>query len=115
MDATVVIVNVVGWIGMGLLIGAYGLVTAGKILGTSLQFQLMNLFGGAALMVNSAYYSAWPSAVLNMVWVVIGVVGLVRSGHAKERGELLDAVDEPWSGTGPAAVRVDGEDPHPVG
>lgn len=114
MDPTVVLVNVVGWVGMALLIGAYGLVTAGRILGTSLRFQLMNLVGGAALMVNSAYYGAWPSAVLNMVWVVIGVVGLARSGRAKERRELLDPVDEPRSGSGPQAIRVDGEDPNVV-
>ncbi len=79
MDATVVIVNVVGWIGMALLISAYALVTTGRLLGPSLTFQLMNLFGGAFLMINSAYYGAWPSAGLNLVWVVIGVVGLARA------------------------------------
>lgn len=79
MDATVIAVNVVGWIGMALLIGAYVLVTVGRITGPSLTFQLMNLFGGGLLMVNSAYYSAWPSAALNAVWIVIGVVGLARA------------------------------------
>src|SRR3954447_9678193 len=79
VDATLVIVNVVGWIGMALLIGAYALVTAGRLQGPGLTFQLMNLVGGAFLMVNSAYYGAWPSAALNVVWVVIGVVGLVRA------------------------------------
>lgn len=79
MDVTVVIVNVVGWLGMALLIGAYALVTAGRIHGTGLPFQLMNLFGGAFLMVNSAWYGAWPSAALNLVWVVIGVIGLARA------------------------------------
>ena len=79
MDATVVIVNVVGWIGMALLISAYGLVTAGRLRGPGLVFQMMNLVGGGSLMVNSAYYSAWPSAALNLVWVVIGVVGLTRA------------------------------------
>jgi hypothetical protein len=79
VDATVVIVNVVGWIGMALLISAYGLVTAGRLHGPGLQFQLMNLFGGFFLMVNSAYYGAWPSAALNLVWVVIGAVGLTRA------------------------------------
>jgi hypothetical protein len=39
----------------------------------------MNLFGGGFLMVNSAYYGAWPSAALNLVWVVIGLVGLTRA------------------------------------
>ena len=79
MDLTVIVINVVGWLGMGLLIGAYALVTAGRVTGTSLPFQLMNLFGGAFLMVNSAWYGAWPSAVLNLVWVVIGTVGLTRA------------------------------------
>jgi hypothetical protein len=48
-------------------------------------------------MVNSAYYGAWPSAVLNLVWVVIGTVGLLRaalrSGGVQDRGQLLDPVD----------------------
>lgn len=96
MELTVIVVNVVGWIGMALLIGAYALVTASRLTGTSLAFQLMNLFGGAFLMVNSAYYGAWPSAALNLVWVVIGILGLaraVRSGRVQQRGELLDPVD----------------------
>ena len=42
---TTVLIDVAGWIGMALLIGAYALVTAGRILGTSLLFQLMNLVG----------------------------------------------------------------------
>jgi len=79
VDATVIIVNVVGWIGMACLIGAYVLVTLGRISGPGLTFQAMNLVGGGFLMVNSAYYGAWPSAALNMVWVVIGVVGLLRA------------------------------------
>jgi hypothetical protein len=98
VDATVLVVNVLGWVGMVLLIGAYALVTAGRIRGTGLVFQLMNLFGGGLLMVNSAYYGAWPSAVLNLVWVVIGTVGLARaalgrSGRVQDRGQLLDPVD----------------------
>jgi hypothetical protein len=79
VDLTVILVNVVGWIGMALLISAYALVTTGRILGPSLTFQLMNLVGGGSLMVNSAYYGAWPSAALNLVWVVIGLVGLTRA------------------------------------
>jgi len=31
------------------------------------------------LMVNTAYYSAWPSAVLNLVWFGIGLAGLIQS------------------------------------
>jgi hypothetical protein len=79
VDATVIVINVIGWAGMASLIGAYALVTAGKVQGTSLIFQLMNLFGGLFLMLNSAYYGAWPSVGLNVVWVIVGTVGLVRA------------------------------------
>lgn len=85
MDATVVIVNVVGWLGMGLLVGAYALVTMGRLRGPGRPFQLMNLFGGAFLMVNTAYYGAWPSTALNAVWFVIGTVGLTRAALARPR------------------------------
>ena len=74
-----IVINVVGWLGMALLVGAYVLVTAGKVQGTGLLFQLMNLAGGLFLMLNSAYYGAWPSAGLNVVWVLVGTVGLVRA------------------------------------
>ena len=79
VDPTVVLINVIGWIGMALLISAYALVTASRIPATGLAFQLMNLFGGGFLM-NSAWYGAWPSAALNLVWVCIGTVGLTRAG-----------------------------------
>ncbi|KQW48902.1 hypothetical protein ASC77_09285 [Nocardioides sp. Root1257] len=87
VDATVLVVNVLGWLGMALLIGAYALVTASRIHATGLVFQLMNLFGGGFLMVNSAYYGAWPSAVLNLVWVGIGTVGLARAAVGR-RGTI---------------------------
>lgn len=79
MEFTVIAVNVVGWLGMVLLIGAYVLVTAGRLPGTSSLFQLMNLSGGLFLMVNSAYYTAWPSVGLNLVWIVVGCAGLIRA------------------------------------
>lgn len=82
---TVVLINVVGWTGMALLIGAYLLVTMGRLTGTGRLFQLMNLFGGFFLMLNSAYYSAWPSAALNLVWLFVGIFGLVNLRRRSRR------------------------------
>lgn len=80
MDTTLLLINTVGWIGMLLLVGAYSLVTAGVLPGTGRRFQLMNFVGGGFLMINSAYFGAWPSAVLNAIWVVIGAIGLLHAG-----------------------------------
>ena len=77
MDASEVGINVIGWVGTGLLLGAYALLTTGR-LAAGRRFQLMNLVGGVFLLANTAYYGAWPSAGLNLVWVIIGTLGLLR-------------------------------------
>ncbi|MCW2765365.1 MAG: putative rane protein [Nocardioides sp.] len=75
-------INVIGWTGTVLLVGAYGMLTANRLSGTGALFQLMNLVGGLFLMLNSAYYGAWPSVGLNVVWLAIGIVGLLRASSA---------------------------------
>ncbi len=77
-------INVMGWLGTGLLLAAYALLTTAR-LSAGATFQTMNLFGGFFLLVNSAYYGAWPSAGLNLVWVVIGTSGLLRPRLASRR------------------------------
>ena len=78
-----IFVSVIGWIGTVLLLGAYGLLTARRVSAGGLLYQGMNLVGSVALMINSAYYSAWPSAALNLVWLAIGVAGLVHARRAQ--------------------------------
>jgi hypothetical protein len=80
MDVTI---TVVGWLGAALLLLAYGLTSAGRLPPEGWRFQTLNLAGAAALTVNSAYHSAWPSAALNVVWIVIGAVALGRSRQAR--------------------------------
>ncbi|GII90094.1 CBU_0592 family membrane protein [Sinosporangium siamense] len=68
------LIDIIGWVGAGLMLIAYGLVSASKLRGDGLTYQTMNLIGAVALMINTAYLSAWPSATLNLVWMGIGAV-----------------------------------------
>lgn len=70
------IITVLGWLGAAALLLAYGLVSAGRLAAGGAVFQLLNLAGGIALAINSAYHGAWPSAALNIVWIGIGVASL---------------------------------------
>ena len=38
----------------------------------------MNVFGAAGFIVNGWWHGALPSAVLNVIWMLIGGVGLWR-------------------------------------
>jgi hypothetical protein len=71
-------IEVVGWIAALLILTAYGLLSAGKMDGKSVVYQLMNVVGAVGFVINTGYHGAIPSAVLNVIWVGIGVVALTR-------------------------------------
>lgn len=69
-------VEVVGWAGALLIIGAYALLSAGRLKSQSLLYHLMNILGAAGFVVNSGWNGALPSAALNVVWIGIGSYAL---------------------------------------
>ena len=77
--------ELVGWVGGALILTAYGMLTAGKLDAKSPAYQWMNVVGAAGFIANSGWNGAWPSAVLNIIWVGIGVVALIRIFAKRER------------------------------
>ena len=73
-----ILMEVVGWIGATLILAGYGLLTAGRLTAKSPAYQWMNVVGALGFIANSAWNGAWPSAVLNIIWVGIGVVALIN-------------------------------------
>ena len=69
-------VEVIGWAGAALLLGAYDLLSAGKVRSESVSYQLMNVLGSAGFIVNSGWNGALPSAAMNVIWMGIGVYAL---------------------------------------
>lgn len=66
-------IEVIGWIGAALILGAYALLSAGRLRADSLTYHLMNILGAAGFVVNSGWNGAFPSAAMNVVWILIGV------------------------------------------
>ena len=60
-----------------LVLGAYILVTVGRLTGRSPLFQWMNLIGAAGFLVNGWWHGALPSATLNLIWMLIAAGALV--------------------------------------
>ena len=65
-----------GWIGALCAVSAYGAVTAKRISSDSAMFQGLNLVGAAMLCVSAYSHGAWPSAIVNVVWIGIGIFAL---------------------------------------
>jgi len=71
-------IDVIGWIGSVEVILAYGLNSYQKIRSDSLLFQILNLTGAAFLIANTVYYGAFPSAFINVIWVLIAIPAIYK-------------------------------------
>jgi hypothetical protein len=71
-----IVIEVVGWGGAALILGAYALLSAGRLRAESSTYHLMNILGAAGFVVNSGWNGALPSAAMNLVWIGIGIYGL---------------------------------------
>ncbi|MBS1681865.1 MAG: hypothetical protein JST48_09150 [Bacteroidetes bacterium] len=72
------LINIIGWIGALEVLVAYGLNSYQKIKSDSVYFLLLNLTGGFLLIVYTLYLDAIASATVNIVWVIIAVIALLR-------------------------------------
>lgn len=75
----IVLAQILGWIGAALTLAAYGLLTARLLTARGRIYQSLNILGGLGLLVNTAVLAVWPSALVNVVWIVIGLAGLVQA------------------------------------
>ena len=69
-------VEVIGWAGAALILGAYALLSSGRLRAESLTYHLMNILGAAGFVVNSGWNGALPSAAMNVIWMGIGLYAL---------------------------------------
>ena len=70
-------VDVAGWIGATLVLGAYVLHTTGRIRRPD-GYQLANALGSAGLGAAATQHHNWPSAILNGLWLAVAATALWR-------------------------------------
>jgi hypothetical protein len=69
-------IDVLGWIGALQILTAYALISLKKVEGDSLFYQLLNIVGSVFLVVNTYYWRAFPSTLVNVVWAIIAVFAI---------------------------------------
>ncbi len=73
------IIESLGWLGVALVVGAYGLVSIGVLAADSFGYQIANLAGAVFLIGSSWDNRDWQPIILNVIWAWIAIIGLVRS------------------------------------
>jgi len=70
--------DIIGTIGVGLILLAYCLNTFAIISGESKLFFIMNIAGAALSCYASLLIQYWPFVVLEGVWTLVSIIGLGR-------------------------------------
>lgn len=78
MTITELLIEAAGWAGAALILGAYIMLSLGRLQGNSPAYQWANVIGAAGFILNSGYHGAIPSVAINILWVAIGVFALWR-------------------------------------
>lgn len=75
--------EVAGWGGAVAILSAYLTVSMGW-LKAGKGFQMANLVGSCAFIVNGVFHGAWPSVVTNVAWFLISATALFRLRAARQ-------------------------------
>lgn len=78
-------IHVIGGIGTIMVLGAYFLVSSGRVQSASTSFQGLNLVGAVLLTFYAIDLAAWASVALNVVWGLIAVVAVLRIIQIRRR------------------------------
>lgn len=71
------IFDILGWIGMVLVLIAYGLLSANKISNGKL-YQGLNVLAAVFMAIGLLPKNAWFSFALQVAWAIIGVVAIIK-------------------------------------
>ncbi len=80
-------IDVLGWMGALLILTAYALISSKKVEGNSLSYQMLNIWASIFLTINTAYYGAIPSTLVNIIWAIIAgfaIVAIARKWRTRE-------------------------------
>ncbi len=84
-------IETIGWVAAVMMLTAYIMLTLGRLSARSNRYHWLNILAGAGFIINSGWNGAYPSACINVVWVAIGVYGVLgqSSGNDARRSPDL--------------------------
>lgn len=77
--------DVLGWIGAAAVLIAYYMVSTHRASGSASLYQILNAVGSVLLLVNTLAYGAYPSTVVNAIWLGIALYALARGTTQQQK------------------------------
>jgi len=71
------IIEIIGWLGMTLILIAYWLISSKRLEAKSIFYQMLNFLRAVGIVINAFYHKAFPSLALNTVWALIALWAII--------------------------------------
>lgn len=71
--------QIIGWIGVGLVVGAYTLNMFGILRAQDVMYAMINLVGASGIIVSSYAKRDFQPVILNSIWIAVAIVAIVTS------------------------------------
>lgn len=72
-------IEILGWFASILLVGAYALNLMQKLPSNSPAYRWANIIGGVIFVFNTYHHQAYPSMLVNTIWVLIALYTVIKS------------------------------------
>jgi len=80
MDPNKKLTEWIGWIGVVLIVSAYITGVLGTISATDWRYLLINILGSAGIVYSSWRKQDRQPMILNIIWILVAILGLLRRG-----------------------------------
>ena len=72
-------IEIMGWVASVLIVGSYALNIIGRLKANSNWYVWANIIGGLFFVINTYFHQAFPSMVVNIIWVIIAFVMIFKN------------------------------------
>ncbi|MEN9382578.1 MAG: hypothetical protein RI940_1461 [Bacteroidota bacterium] len=79
MNQAELFIEIIGWIASVLIVGSYALNISGKLSTNNKWYVWSNIIGGLFFVINTYFHHAYPSMVVNTIWVIIAIVMIFKN------------------------------------
>ena len=73
-----ILIECLGWIASVLIVGSYALNITGRLQAENKWYILANIIGGFFFVINTYFHQAYPSMMVNFIWVIIAIVMIAK-------------------------------------
>ncbi len=84
-------VQIIGWLGVVSYVAAYASLSTGRLSARSVLFHFLNALGGLCLVVDAHQSNDMPNLVVNVIWMFIAIVSMVRFARVTNSVKHLPA------------------------